>query len=80
MNDTKPITMDDVWFELRGLRAIMELITVAMSEDCSAIQEHERDSARIILANRTEHLYLPALDHIHGWICDLHRQATEATS
>ena len=82
MNDTKPITMDDVWFELRGLRAFTELVTVAMSEDCDAIQRHEdKDvSAHIILANRTEHLYLPALDYIHGCICDLHRRTNEATS
>ena len=79
---SKPITMDDVWFELRGLRAITEIVTVAMSEDCDAIQgrKDEDDLARIVLADRTDHLYLPALDHIHCFICDLHSRTKEATS
>lgn len=79
---SKPITMEDVWFELRGLRAITEIVTVAMSEDCDEIQgrKNEDDLARIVLADRTDQLYLPALDHIHGCICDLHRRTAEATS
>ncbi|MBQ3557872.1 MAG: hypothetical protein IJA11_08785 [Oscillospiraceae bacterium] len=79
---SKPITMEDVWFELRGLRAITEIVTVAMSEDCDEIQgrKNEDDLARIVLADRTEHLYLPALDHIHGCICALHRRTEAVTS
>lgn len=63
----KSIDMDEVWFELRSLAAIVEMISVGMSEECALLQESDsapNDSWRhICLANKTNALYSPALDN-----------------
>lgn len=69
MNSTKPITMDDVCFELNGLTAIMELLSVAVDEDCAALNGREDHLAHITLANRTNSIYSHALDYLH---CKIH--------
>ena len=82
MNRTKPITMDEVWFELRGLVAILEMIGVGLSDDCAQIdsnEEYPKDSWRhICVANNAKNVYSPALDHVHGQLHGLLARAGEA--
>lgn len=82
MNSTKPITMEDVWFELRGLVAVLEMIGVGLCEDCAQIdggEEYPEDCRRYIcVANNAKNVYSPALDHVHGQLHDLLARAGES--
>jgi len=75
-----PITMDDVDFELAGLRAIMELVTEAIGEDCAAMQGREDNLAHIALAGRADSVYRPALNYVHCCLHNLYNQVEEVTS
>lgn len=75
------ISMDEMRFELEGLTAVSELLLVALEEDCSQLDGTETHrAAQIILANRTNRIHRPALEHIFGCMQDLYRRADEATA
>ena len=71
----QPIDMGGVWFELRGLVAVLEMISVGLSEDCAQIddcEEYPKDSWRhICVVNNAKNVYSPALNHVHGQLHDL---------